>query len=71
MPVEVTLLRAELSGRPVLIVFWHDLRETEKLRQAEKAAQDQAAEVARQQKTALDSLAIALTGLARGDSPPA
>ena len=67
LPVEVTLLRAELGGRPVLIVFWHDMRDTEKLRQAEKAAQEQAAEVARQQKSALDSLAAALAGLANGD----
>jgi methyl-accepting chemotaxis protein len=67
LPVEVTLLRAELDGRPVLIVFWHDMRDTEKLRRAEKAAQDQVVEVARQQKTVLDSLAVALTGLAKGD----
>jgi methyl-accepting chemotaxis protein len=67
LPMEVTLLRAELGGRPTLISFWHDLRDTAKLRQAEKAAQEEAAKVAQQQKVALDSLAVALAGLAKGD----
>jgi len=46
LPMAVTLLRADLDGRPMLICFWRDLRDTEKLRQSEKAARDQAAEVA-------------------------
>ena len=67
LPMAVTLLRADLDGRPMLICFWRDLRETEKLRQSEKAARDQAAEVVQQQKVALDSLAGALAKLAKGD----
>jgi len=67
LAMAVTLLRADLDGRPMLICFWRDLRDTEKLRQSEKAARDQAAEVAQQQKVALDSLAGALAKLAKGD----
>jgi PAS domain S-box-containing protein len=67
LPMEVTLLRANLGGRPVVISFWHDLRETIKLRQVEQAAQAQEAETARQQKAALDALAVALADLAKGD----
>jgi PAS domain S-box-containing protein len=67
LPMEVTLLRANLGGRPVLISFWHDLRETIKLRQAEQAAQAQAAETAEQQKAALDALAVAVASVAKGD----
>ena len=67
LPMEVTLLRADLGGRPALISFWHDLRETMKLRQVEQIARAQAAETAQQQKAALDALAAALAGLAKGD----
>ena len=51
----------------MIICFWRDHRDTEKLRQAEKAARDKAAEEAQQQQVALASLAVSLAKLAKGD----
>jgi two-component system, sensor histidine kinase and response regulator len=36
IPVEVSLTKVELSGRPVLLVVWHDLTERKKVEEAER-----------------------------------
>jgi methyl-accepting chemotaxis protein len=66
MPTEVTLMRAEVHGRQLLIAMLNDRRETDQLRKAEQAAQAKSAE-AGLQRVALDTLAGALSGLAQGD----
>jgi hypothetical protein len=42
-PIEVTLLRAELGGKPMTGCFWRDLRENEKIRPSKQAARAGAA----------------------------
>ena len=66
MPMEVTILRANVEGRALLIALLNDRRETAALKTAEQAALVKAVE-AGQQREALDMLAGALSGLAQGD----
>lgn len=64
LPVLVTLMQAEIAGKPVMISMWQDIRElvaareAERLMQAEQAASAQALEaVVSEMGSALDSMA--------------
>jgi len=67
LPVLVTLMRADLDGRTVLIAMWQDMRETVKLREAEAASRAHEEELARDQAACVETLATALRRLASGD----
>ena len=67
LPVTVTLLAAEIAGRPVIIAFWSDMRATVALREAEQKARDAQEQLTRQQAKVVESLARALSRLADRD----
>ena len=67
LPAQVTLLPAMISGKPMMICFVQDLRETVALRAREELARAAGATLAKEQLVVVEEVGIALKALAAGD----
>jgi len=67
LPAQVTLLPAMISGKPMMMCFVQDLRETVALRARGELASASSAKLAQEQLLVVEEVGVALRSLAAGD----